>query len=57
MPRSDMPCGQPKLSSTPSHPVSSTRFRIAAQFLSSHGTISDTIIARSGHSRLTFFIS
>jgi len=28
MPRSDMPWGQPKLSSTPSHSVSSTRARI-----------------------------
>ena len=33
MPRSDMPCGQPKLSSTPSHSVSSTRARIAFQEL------------------------
>ena len=57
MPRSDMPCGQPKLSSTPSAPVSSTRFKIAAQFRSSHGTISDTTIARSGQSRLTVLIS
>ena len=31
MPRSDMPCGQPKFSSTPSHSVSSTRPRIARQ--------------------------
>ena len=28
MPRSLMPCGQPKLSSTPSHSVSSTRARM-----------------------------
>ena len=33
MPRSDMPCGQPKLSSTPSHSVSSTRARISFQRL------------------------
>ena len=31
IPRSDMPWGQPKLSSTPSHSVSSTRARIAFQ--------------------------
>ncbi len=57
MPRSDMPCGQPKLSSMPSASVSSTRFRIFFQGSSSQGTISETIIARSGHLRLTSLIS
>ena len=57
MPRSDMPCGQPKFSSTPSQSVSSTRARIAFQFSSSHGTMSETTMARSGQSRLTCVIS
>ena len=57
MPRSDMPCGQPKFSSTASAPVSSTGFRISRQDASSHGTISETIIARSGQSRFTWRIS
>ena len=57
MPRSDMPCGQPKLSSTPSAPVSSTRGRIVFQRASSQGTISETTSARSGQSRLTWRIS
>ena len=57
MPRSLMPCGQPKLSSMPSQPVSSTRGRMAFQLSSVHGTMMDTIIARSGHSRFTFLIS
>ena len=52
-----MPWGQPKLSSTPSAPVSSTWPRIASQFFSSHGTISETTRARSGHLRLTSLIS
>jgi hypothetical protein len=57
MPRSDMPCGQPKLSSTPSQPVASTRGRIAFQASSTQGTISETSNARSGQSRLTCVIS
>ena len=57
MPRSLMPCGQPKFSSTPSQPVSSTIGRIAFHAPSSHGTISDTTSARSGQSRLTRRIS
>ena len=57
MPRSDMPCGQPKLSSTASAPVSSTRARIAFQLSSVQGTISETTSARSGQSRLTCLIS
>ena len=57
MPRSDMPCGQPKLSSTPSHSVSSTRPRMLFHEFSSHGTISDTTSARSGQARLTSLIS
>ncbi|MCY1378169.1 hypothetical protein D9M69_657810 [compost metagenome] len=57
MPRSDMPCGQPKLSSIPSAPVSSTTGRMRCQDSSTHGTISDTTIARSGQSILTCLIS
>ena len=57
MPRSDMPCGQPKLSSTPSHSVSSTRARIVFHDSSSQGAISDTTSARSGQARLTSLIS
>jgi hypothetical protein len=57
MPRSDMPCGQPKFNSMPSAPVSSTSGRIAFQLSSTHGTISDTTIARSGQSFFTCLIS
>ena len=57
MPRSDMPCGQPKLSSMPSAPVSSTSGRIAFHAFSSQGTMIDAISARSGHFILTCFIS
>ena len=57
MPRSLMPCGQPKLSSMPSAPVSATRGSMAFQDCSSQGTISETTIARSGQSRLTWAIS
>ena len=48
MPRSDIPWGHPKFSSTPSAPVSSTNGRMNFHGSSSHGTISDTIIAWSG---------
>jgi hypothetical protein len=57
MPRSLIPCGQPKLSSTASAPVSSTSGRIVAQLGSSQGTIRLTTIARSGQSRFTALIS
>ena len=57
MPRSLMPCGQPKFSSIPSHPVSSTGGRIAFQLSSVQGTMSDTTTARSGQLRLTRRIS
>ena len=57
MPRSLIPCGQPKFSSTPSAPVSSTCARIPAQHGSSQGTMRLTTIARSGKSRLTTLIS
>jgi hypothetical protein len=57
MPRSLMPCGQPKFSSTASAPVSSTIGRIHFQSCSLQGTISETISARSGQSRLTWAIS
>src|SRR5450631_2203773 len=53
MPRSLMPCGHPKLSSTPSQPVVSTLARMSDQFFSSHGTISETTTARSGQAFLT----
>ncbi len=57
IPRSDMPCGQPKFNSIPSAPVSSTRIKISFQACSSHGTISDTTTPRSGQSFLTWIIS
>ena len=58
MPRSDMPCGQPKFSSDPRRrPGSSTSGRIAFQAASSQGTMIETIIARSGQSRFTCLIS
>ena len=57
IPRSLIPCGQPKFSSTASAPVSSTSGRIHFQSRSLHGTISDTISARSGQSRFTCAIS
>ena len=57
MPRSLMPCGQPKFSSMPSQPVSSTRGRIARQASSVHGTMIDAITARSGQLRFTRAIS
>ena len=43
-----MPCGQPKFSSTPSQPVSSTRARMRCQLSSVQGTIRLTTTARSG---------
>ena len=57
MPRSLMPCGQPKFSSNPSAPVSSTCVRIVCQLSSSQGTIRLTTIAWFGQSRLTALIS
>ena len=47
MPRSHMPCGQPKFSSRPSAPVSSTRLMISRQssFVS---TMSETMTACFG---------
>ena len=57
MPRSLMPCGQPKFSSMASAPVSSTRGRMAFQLASTQGTMMDTTMARSGHRRLTSAIS
>ena len=57
MPRSDMPCGQPKLSSMPSAPVASTRGRIRFQASSSQGTMSETTMARSGQRRFISVIS
>ena len=57
MPRSLMPCGQPKFSSMPSASVSSTAGRIAFQLSSTQGTMIEAMSARSGHSFLTCFIS
>ena len=57
MPRSLMPCGQPKLSSTASAPLSSTIGRMYFHEASSQGTISEAITARSGQSRLICRIS
>jgi hypothetical protein len=57
MPRSLMPCGQPKFSSTPSQPVSSTIGRMRFQDCSSQGTMMDTTTARSGQARLMRRIS
>ena len=53
MPRSDMPCGQPKLSSSASAPVSSiigTTFAQTSRFI---GSMTETTTALSGQSRLT----
>jgi len=52
MPRSDMPCGQPKFSSIPSAPVSSIMGTYFAQLCSSIGSMTETTSARSGQSRL-----
>ncbi len=57
MPRSLMPCGQPKFSSMPSAPVSSTIGRMRFQLSSTQGTMIETIIARSGQVRFTRRIS
>ena len=48
IPRSLIPWGQPKFSSTPSAPVSSTSRRMLRHACSSHRTISETTTARSG---------
>ncbi len=57
MPRSDMPCGQPKLSSSASAPVSSTIGTYFAQASAFIGSMTETTSARSGQSRLTWRIS
>ncbi|KAF1039794.1 MAG: hypothetical protein GAK34_03089 [Delftia tsuruhatensis] len=57
MPRSLMPCGQPKFSSSPSAPVSSTMGRMRFQLSSTQGTISEAISARSGQAFFTRVIS
>ena len=57
MPRSAMPCGQPKFSSTPSASVSSIRCRMSFHDSSSQGTIRLITKARSRHLRLTALIS
>ena len=57
MRRSLIPWRQPKFSSTPCAPVSSTSGRISRQGASSQGTISETTMARSGQSRTTCVIS
>ena len=48
-----LPCGQPKLRSMPSAPVASTSGRMSAHSFSSHGSISETMITRSGQSFFT----
>ena len=48
MPRSLMPCGQPKFSSSPSAPASSERFTMSCQASRFDSTISDAITACFG---------
>src|SRR5882724_5222349 len=57
MPRSVIPCGQPKLSSSPCAPVSSTFFMSSCQLFLSLSAISETIMARSGNNFTTSAIS
>jgi len=42
MPRSDMPCGQPKFNSSPSQPVSSVRFTMSCHVSRVDSTINET---------------
>jgi hypothetical protein len=56
MPRSHMPCGQPKFSSTPSAPVSADRLSMSCQF-SRVSVISEAMTARSGQRCLHSAIS
>ena len=56
MPRSHMPCGQPKLSSSPSQPVSIEALMMSRQS-SLDSTISETMTACLGYLRLTSRIS
>ena len=56
MPRSHMPCGQPKLSSTPSAPASVERLMKSCQ-RSRVSTINEAITARSGQRFFTSEIS
>src|SRR5436190_15082625 len=49
MPRSVIPCGQPKFNSMPCAPVSSTFFMSSCQLFLSLSAISETIMARSGN--------
>ena len=53
MPRSLIPCGQPKLSSMPSAPVSLTRLTMSYQVWALDSTISETTTAWLGYRRLT----
>ena len=57
IPLSDMPCGQPKLSSKASAPVSSIIGTYLAQDASFIGSITEATNVRSGQSRLICFIS
>ncbi len=57
MPRSLMPCGQPKFSSRPSQPVSSERLTISCHASRLDSTISETMSACFGYLRLTSRIS
>ena len=56
IPRSHMPCGQPKLSSSPSAPASSAR-RMISRHSSRVSTISEAMTACLGYRRLTSRIS
>ena len=53
MPRSDIPCGQPKFNSKPSTPASSIMGTSFAQDASFIGNITDATRALSGQSLLT----
>ena len=57
IPLSDIPCGQPKLSSNPSIPVSSIIGMCFAQDSSFIGNMTDATKALSGQSLLTWRIS
>ncbi|SID94825.1 Uncharacterised protein [Mycobacteroides abscessus subsp. abscessus] len=54
IPLSAIPCGQPKLSSSPSTPISSTRLTISCHFSCFGSTISEAMIVLLGN---FFFVS
>src|SRR5882672_1690842 len=57
MPRSVIPCGQPKFNSIPCAPVSSVFLIISCQLFLSLSAINETIIARSGNNFIHSVIS